>query len=67
VDTTGGNSGSPGFLDLEKRESKTNDADTSNFPVCLVHCHASSKPVNGGEKFDDDLVEFLKSKVVTNP
>jgi len=60
VDTSGGNSGSPGFLNL--RTNTLTTSDVSDFPACLIHCHASEKPLNGGEKFDDELVKFMQDK-----
>lgn len=56
VDTSGGNSGSPGFLDLKK----TGSIGVANFPACLVHTHRSKDPLNAGVKIDDDLVEFME-------
>jgi V8-like Glu-specific endopeptidase len=54
VDTTPGNSGSPGFFALES-ESK----DIDDFPVSLVHT-SSKSPFNLGQGFDQDLLDFME-------
>lgn len=58
VDTSSGNSGSPGFMDFRKKaELRVEDS-----PVCVVHTHASKEDsLNAGVGIDDDLVEFMKS------
>lgn len=53
VDTTPGNSGSPGFFDLQ-----ANYKDIEDFPVSLVHTH-SSRPFNSGQGFDMDILDFM--------
>lgn len=59
VDTSSGNSGSPGILELKKDD----DSNIENFPVCLVHTHRSDAPLNAGEKIDEDTVQFMKECV----
>lgn len=54
VDTSKGNSGSPGFLNL-KWKSKH-----GKFPACLVHTQRYSKKLNAGVKIDDDMVKFMQ-------
>jgi len=57
VDTSAGNSGSPGFLELKKDQ----DSNVENFPVCLVHTHRyRAQELNAGEKIDEDLVQFMQ-------
>jgi hypothetical protein len=56
VDTTPGNSGSPGFFEsISRRESK----DINDFPTHLVHTH-SDNPFNAGQGFDKDILDFLQ-------
>ncbi len=56
VDTTKGNSGSPGFLSLIKKRKN------SKFPVCLVHTHSVNPgKLNGGEIIDTDLIQFMQN------
>jgi V8-like Glu-specific endopeptidase len=57
VDTSSGNSGSPGFLELKN----DHDSNVENFPVCLVHTHRyRSQELNAGEKIDEDLIQFMQ-------
>lgn len=62
VDTSSGNSGSPGFLELKK-----DYAGSINFPVCLVHTHRSDAPqLNAGEKIDEDTIQFMQETFSKN-
>ena len=53
VDTTKGNSGSPGFFDLQG-----NSKNIEDFPVSLVHTR-SNRPFNSGQGFDGDILDFM--------
>ncbi len=56
VDTSKGNSGSPGFFNLKK----TRKGNMSNFPACLVHTHSLGGQSNAGERMDPDLAKFMQ-------
>ncbi len=56
VDTSKGNSGSPGFFNWKKSKKSS----MSDFPACLVHTHSLTGQSNAGEKMDPDLVKFMQ-------
>lgn len=56
VDTSKGNSGSPGFFNWKKWKK----SNMSNFPACLVHTHSLVGQSNAGEKIDPDLAKFMQ-------
>lgn len=63
VDTSGGNSGSPVFLELNgKRDKKS--VVVENFPVSVVHTHNVNDELNAGEKIDEDLVDFMEELLI---
>ncbi len=56
VDTTRGNSGSPGFMNfIPEGESK----DINDFPVCLIHTN-SNNPFNSGQGFDNYILDIIE-------
>ena len=56
VDTTKGNSGSPGFIKFAPLISSD---VLDDFSVCLVHTE-QSPPFNSGQGFDGDILDFIE-------
>lgn len=57
VDTTKGNSGSPGFPEINNIES-----NTEIIPAFLTHTHGIRKSkINAGEGYDQDFYDFMRT------
>ena len=58
VDTSCGNSGSPGFFELDEKLRNVSMV-AENFPVSVVHTRKFNDDLNAGENIDQELYDFM--------